>query len=77
MQAYFILDELLLAGELQESSKRAVGRMIAIHVSITVIYIVFTFIIGDLKEVRPKSWMIKLHSEPKRVVIVISTYQQV
>ncbi|XP_070679434.1 AP-1 complex subunit sigma-2-like isoform X3 [Malus domestica] len=29
--AYFILDELLLAGELQESSKRTVGRMIATH----------------------------------------------
>ena len=27
-QAYFILDELLLAGELQEPSKRAVGRVI-------------------------------------------------
>lgn len=32
MQAYYILDELLLAGELQESSKRTVGRMIATHV---------------------------------------------
>nr|XP_011464991.1 PREDICTED: AP-1 complex subunit sigma-2-like isoform X1 [Fragaria vesca subsp. vesca] len=30
-KAYFILDELLLAGELQDSSKRAVGHMIAIH----------------------------------------------
>ncbi|PRQ19470.1 putative adaptor protein complex, sigma subunit [Rosa chinensis] len=30
-KAYYILDELLLAGELQESSKRAIGRMIAIH----------------------------------------------
>ena len=27
-QAYFILDELLLAGELQETSKKAVGRVI-------------------------------------------------
>ncbi len=27
-QAYFILDEMLLAGELQETSKRAVGRVI-------------------------------------------------
>ncbi|BBH02591.1 Clathrin adaptor complex small chain family protein, partial [Prunus dulcis] len=30
-KAYYILDELLLAGELQESSKRTVGRMIATH----------------------------------------------
>ena len=27
-QAYFILDELLLAGEVQETSKRTVGRVI-------------------------------------------------
>lgn len=28
LQAYFILDELLLAGELQETSKKAVARCI-------------------------------------------------
>nr|XP_011459907.1 PREDICTED: AP-1 complex subunit sigma-2-like [Fragaria vesca subsp. vesca] len=40
-KAYYILDELLLAGELQESSKRAVGRMLAIHVSITIIIFLY------------------------------------
>ncbi len=29
MQAYYILDELLIAGELQEPSKRAIAKAIA------------------------------------------------
>ena len=29
LQAYYILDELLIAGELQESSKKTVARLIA------------------------------------------------
>ena len=31
-QAYYILDELLIAGELQESSKKTVARLIAAQV---------------------------------------------
>uniref|UniRef100_A0A7N0VK73 Adaptor AP-1 19 kDa protein n=1 Tax=Kalanchoe fedtschenkoi TaxID=63787 RepID=A0A7N0VK73_KALFE len=31
-KAYYILDEILIAGELQESSKRTVGRLIAAQV---------------------------------------------
>ena len=29
MQAYYVLDEILIAGELQESSKKNVARLIA------------------------------------------------
>lgn len=32
-QAYYILDEILIAGELQESSKRVVGRLIDAQVN--------------------------------------------
>jgi AP-1 complex subunit sigma 1/2 len=32
MQAYYILDEVLIAGELQESSKKSVARVIAAQV---------------------------------------------
>jgi hypothetical protein len=32
MQAYYILDEILIAGELQESSKKNVARLIAAQV---------------------------------------------
>jgi AP-1 complex subunit sigma 1/2 len=32
MQAYYILDEILIAGELQESSKRSVIRLVCTHV---------------------------------------------
>ena len=32
-QAYYILDEVLLAGELQETSKKSVARVIAAQVS--------------------------------------------
>lgn len=32
-QAYFILDEVLMAGELQESSKKSVARVIAAQAS--------------------------------------------
>lgn len=31
-QAYYILDELLLAGELQESSRRTIARLVAAQV---------------------------------------------
>lgn len=34
MQAYYILDEILIAGELQESSKKNVARLIAAQVCI-------------------------------------------
>jgi hypothetical protein len=33
MQAYYVLDEILIAGELQESSKKNVARLIAAQVS--------------------------------------------
>jgi AP-1 complex subunit sigma 1/2 len=32
LQAYYILDEILIAGELQESSKKNVARLIAAQV---------------------------------------------
>jgi hypothetical protein len=32
MQAYYILDEVLIAGELQETSKKSVARVIAAQV---------------------------------------------
>jgi AP-1 complex subunit sigma 1/2 len=32
VQAYYILDEILIAGELQESSKKNVARLIAAQV---------------------------------------------
>jgi hypothetical protein len=32
MQAYYVLDEILIAGELQESSKKNVARLIAAQV---------------------------------------------
>ena len=32
LKAYYILDELLIAGELQESSKKTVARLIAAQV---------------------------------------------
>jgi hypothetical protein len=32
LQAYYILDEILIAGELQESSKKNVARVIAAQV---------------------------------------------
>ncbi len=32
LQAYYILDEVLIAGELQESSKKSVARVIAAQV---------------------------------------------
>lgn len=34
MKAYYILDEILIAGELQESSKKTVARLIAAQVQI-------------------------------------------
>jgi len=34
VQAYYILDEILIAGELQESSKKNVARLIAAQVCI-------------------------------------------
>lgn len=39
-QAYYILDELLIAGELQESSKKTVARLIAAQVC----FLVFSFV---------------------------------
>lgn len=31
-QAYYVLDEVLIAGELQESSKKTVARLVAVQV---------------------------------------------
>jgi AP-1 complex subunit sigma 1/2 len=35
LQAYYVLDEILIAGELQESSKKNVARLIAAQVMLT------------------------------------------
>jgi hypothetical protein len=43
MQAYYILDEILIAGELQESSKKNVARLIAAQVCILTFVKLFIF----------------------------------
>ena len=48
-QAYYILDEILIAGELQESSKRIVIKLISTHVCFFLIvnlsFIIYTLVL--------------------------------
>jgi len=41
MKAYYILDELLIAGELQESSKKSVARLISAQVDFFLVLMPF------------------------------------
>lgn len=51
LKAYYILDELLIAGELQESSKKTVARLIAAQVlsSLSLQYLSYDFNSADDK----------------------------
>jgi hypothetical protein len=42
LQAYFILDEVLIAGELQESNKKAVLRLVTAQVACQLFYHEYT-----------------------------------
>jgi len=44
MQAYYILDEILIAGELQESSKKNVARLIAAQACNPHIWLTYLFV---------------------------------
>lgn len=50
LKAYYILDELLIAGELQESSKKTVARLIAAQVlsPLSLQYFCYDFSLADM-----------------------------
>jgi len=47
MQAYYILDEVLIAGELQETSKKSVARVIASQVYL------YSFLLSSQCQIEP------------------------